>query len=99
MANRLEMQRHPSGYTIPWHGIFISCEKDVFMWYNGNCPVSYQHQPLRLRQKALEIANALLATGVDERSAADTGLRQAREFFRSQRETHSRVDPNLPAFP
>jgi uncharacterized protein YdaT len=69
------------------------------MWYNGNYPAAYQHQPVRLRQKALEIANSLLSKGVDENSAAETGLRQAREFFLTQKAKSSRVDPNLPAFP
>ncbi len=69
------------------------------MWYNGNYPASYQHQPVRLRQKALEIANNLIAKGVDETNAAETGLRQAREYFLTQRAKTSRVDPNLPAFP
>jgi uncharacterized protein YdaT len=69
------------------------------MWYNGNYPASYQHQPLRLRQKALEIANSLIAAGVDESIACDTGLRKAQEYFRTQRNTNNRVDPNLPAFP
>lgn len=69
------------------------------MWYNGNYPAIYQHQPVRLRQKALEIANSLIAKGVDESSAAETGLRKAREFFLSQRNKSARIDPNLPAFP
>jgi uncharacterized protein YdaT len=69
------------------------------MWYNGNYPASYQHQPVRLRQKALEIANSLLAAGIDESVASDIGLRKAREFFRTQRNTDNRVDPDLPAIP
>ncbi len=69
------------------------------MWYNGNYPASYQHQPVRLRQKALEIANNLIAKGVDEANAAETGLRKAREFFLSQPSKSIRIDPNLPAFP
>jgi len=69
------------------------------MWYNGNYPIAYQHQPVRLRQKALEIANSLLAAGMDENIASEIALREAREFFRTQRITNSRVDPNLPAFP
>ena len=73
--------------------------KKKIMWYNGNYPASYQHQPVRLRQKALEIANGLLAAGVDEGIASEIGLRKAREFFRAQLNTGSRVDPNLPAFP
>ena len=69
------------------------------MWYNGNYPAIYQHQPVRLRQKALEIANNLIAKGVDESRAAETGLRKAREFFLTQRNKAALVDPNLPAFP
>jgi uncharacterized protein YdaT len=78
---------------------FNIADKRKKMWYNGNYPASYQHQPLRLRQKALEIANGLIAAGVDERIACDTGLRKAREYFRRQRNINNFVDPNLPAFP
>jgi uncharacterized protein YdaT len=69
------------------------------MWHNGNYPASYQHQPVRLRQKALEIANSLLARGVDENNAAETGLRKAREFLLTQGTKTSRIDRDLPAFP
>ena len=66
-------------------------------WHNGNYPSLYQNQPVRLRQKAVEIANNLLRNGVDEASAIDMGLRKARDFFleRSQR----MIDTELPAFP
>jgi uncharacterized protein YdaT len=50
-------------------------------WYNGNYPPSYKNQPLRLRQKAVEIANELLLNGADEGVAIATGLKKAREFF------------------
>jgi uncharacterized protein YdaT len=50
-------------------------------WYNGNYPPSYKNQPLRLRQKATEIANNLLENGVEEGVAIATGLKKAREFF------------------
>jgi uncharacterized protein YdaT len=69
------------------------------MWHNGNYPSIYQHQPVRLRQKAMEIANNLVAKGVDEASAAEIGLRKAREFFLTRRSKSGRVDPDLPAFP
>lgn len=68
------------------------------MWYNGNYPSSYQHQPVRLRQKAMEIANNLMSKGVDEASAAEAGLRKAREYFLTRR-SKSSIDPDLPAFP
>ena len=69
------------------------------MLHNGNYPAAFQHQPVRLRQKALEIANNLIAKGVDEASAAETGLRKAREFFLTRRSKNARIDPDLPAFP
>ena len=47
----------------------------------------------------MEIANNLVAKGVDEASAAETGLRKAREYFLTRRSKNSRVDPDLPAFP
>jgi hypothetical protein len=87
------------GDLLPLAQDFNILAKKKIMWYNGNYPTSYQHQPVRLRQKALEIANSLLAAGVDENTASDIGLREAREFFRKQRNTYNRVDPNLPAFP
>jgi len=51
-------------------------------WYNGDHPPSYKNQPEELRQKAVEIANALLKEGVEEGIAIATGLKQARAFFR-----------------
>ena len=35
-------------------------------WYNGDYPPSYKNQPLRLREKAVEIANKLLEEGMEE---------------------------------
>lgn len=50
-------------------------------WYHGDYPPSYKNQPVELRQKAVEIANALLEEGVEEGVAIATGLKRAREFF------------------
>ena len=50
-------------------------------WTNGNFPPSYKNQPLRLRQKAVDIANNLLKEGVEEEVAVAMGLKRAREFF------------------
>ena len=49
-------------------------------WYNGDYPPSYKNQPEHLREKAVEIANALLKDGVEEGIAIATGLKRAREF-------------------
>ena len=54
-------------------------------WYNGDYPPSYKNQPLKLREKAVEIANALLKEGVEEGIAIATGLKRAREFFRKEK--------------
>jgi uncharacterized protein YdaT len=51
-------------------------------WYNGDYPPSYKNQPVRLRSKAVEIANKLLEEGVTEGIAIATGLKKAREFFK-----------------
>lgn len=57
-------------------------------WYNGDYPPSYKNQPLKLREKAVEIANALLKEGVEEGIAIATGLKRAREFFRMKKIIH-----------
>jgi uncharacterized protein YdaT len=50
-------------------------------WFNGDYPPSYKNQSPKLRAKAVEIANALLAEGVSEGIAIATGLKQARKVF------------------
>ena len=54
---------------------------------------------MRLRQKAVEIANNLLSAGMDEAGAIQEGLRRAREFYLSQHYGKPTVDANLPAIP
>jgi uncharacterized protein YdaT len=54
-------------------------------WYNGDYPPSYKNQPVKLRDKAVEIANALLKEGVEEGIAIATGLKRAREFFKNEK--------------
>jgi len=58
-------------------------------WYNGNFPPSYKNQPLKLRNKAVEIANELLLNGADEGIAIATGLKKAREFFAKKNKASS----------
>ena len=53
-------------------------------WYNGDFPPSYKNQPKKLRDKAVEIANAVLEEGADEGVAIATGLKRAREFFKAE---------------
>ncbi|HKG06682.1 MAG TPA: hypothetical protein VKB19_09510 [Pedobacter sp.] len=51
-------------------------------WYNGDYPPSYKNQPKYLRDKAVEIANEVLADSGDEGIAIATGLKKAREYFK-----------------
>ena len=68
-------------------------------WHNGNYPPIFRHQPVRLRQKAVEIANNLLMNGVEEQKAIEVALQKARDFFLSQRSEKRIIDTDLPAFP
>lgn len=58
-------------------------------WYNGDYPPSYKNQPAKLRNKAVEIANALLAEGMPEGIAIAVGLKRARESFTPRRQKKS----------
>jgi uncharacterized protein YdaT len=58
-------------------------------WYNGDYPPSYKNQTVKLRKKAVEIANALLEEGAHEGIAIATGLKRARDFF-SKKEKRTR---------
>lgn len=61
-------------------------------WYNGDYPPSYKNQPTELREKAVQIANALLQDGAEEGIAIATGLKQARELLENHK---SHEDENL----
>jgi uncharacterized protein YdaT len=56
-------------------------------WYNGDFPPSYKNQPVKLREKAVEIANALLEEGTEEGIAIATGLKRAREHFKKRKDS------------
>lgn len=55
-------------------------------WYHGDYPPSYKNQPVKLREKATAIANALLKEGTEEGIAIATGLKKAREHFQKEKE-------------
>lgn len=67
-------------------GITLSKTTNLMPWYKGDYPPSYKNQPAELREKAVEIANALLQEGVEEGIAIATGLKQARELLENHRE-------------
>lgn len=54
-------------------------------WYNGDYPISYKNQPKMVRDKAIEIANALLREGTTEAVAIATGLKLAKEYFKKKK--------------
>lgn len=59
-------------------------------WYHGDYPPSYKNQPRALREKAVEIANALLKEGMEEGIAIATGLKRAREAMQAdEKDTRS----------
>lgn len=60
-------------------------------WYNGDFPPSYKNQPKKLRDKAVEIANAVLEEGADEGVAIATGLKRAREFFKGEKKPEAKT--------
>ncbi|RZJ92688.1 MAG: hypothetical protein EOO20_00695 [Chryseobacterium sp.] len=58
-------------------------------WHNGDYPPSYKNQPIAVRQKAVEIANALLRDGAEEGTAIATGLYQARLLLENHSDQHA----------
>lgn len=51
-------------------------------WPKGDYPPSYKNLPKPLREKAVEIANAILEESGDEGIAIATGLKRAREAMK-----------------
>ncbi|WP_138484585.1 hypothetical protein [Dyadobacter bucti] len=54
-------------------------------WTSNGYPSSFWNQPETVRQKAVEIAKALLQDGEDETYALATGLRYAIEVFKRKK--------------
>lgn len=63
-------------------------------WYNGDYPPSYKNQPVKIREKATEIANALLEECMEEGIAIATGLKRAREHFKKETESNKGTQPS-----
>ncbi|MCQ6957487.1 hypothetical protein [Mucilaginibacter aquariorum] len=54
-------------------------------WSNGDYPPSYKNLPKPIREKAVEIANALLIDKhMDEGAAIAIGVKNAKEWYRKQ---------------
>ena len=56
-------------------------------WTTKDYPPSYKNQPKAVRDKAVEIANALLDDGTEEGIAIATGLKNAREYVSKEKKT------------
>ena len=54
-------------------------------WPKGSYPPSYKNLSKPLREKAVEIANAILAESGDEGIAIATGLKRAREVMKKNK--------------
>lgn len=55
-------------------------------WPKGEYPPSYKNLPKKLRNKAVEIANAILEESRNEGLAIATGLKRAREVLKKPNE-------------
>jgi len=49
-------------------------------WHAGRFPPALSHLPAPVREKAIEIANALLSEGYDEGSAIRIAIAKAKEW-------------------
>jgi uncharacterized protein YdaT len=54
-------------------------------WTLERFPPSMSHLPERVREKAIEIANALLAEGMEEGKAIRIAIAKAKEWTRSHK--------------
>ena len=64
-------------------------------WYFGTYPPSYKNQPVKLRKKAVEIANSLINDGAEEGVAIATGLKRAREFFTKEEKQNTDIQDSV----
>lgn len=55
-------------------------------WPKGDYPPSYKNLPVPLREKAVEIANAILEELGDEGIAIATGLKRAKEVMKKEKQ-------------
>ena len=53
-------------------------------WPKREYPPSYKNLPIPLREKAVEIANAILEESGDEGIAIATGLKRARQVMKKE---------------
>ena len=63
--------------------------KKLMPWPKGEYPPSFKNLPKKLREKAVEIANAILEESGDEGLAIATGLKRARETQSKSKEKNS----------
>jgi uncharacterized protein YdaT len=54
-------------------------------WSRGDYPPSYKNLPVNIRNKAVEIANAMLHEGAEEGIAIATGVKRAKEWAEKEK--------------
>jgi uncharacterized protein YdaT len=59
-------------------------------WYNGDYPPSYKNLPIDIREKAVDIANAILEESGDEGLAIATGVKRAKEMLKKDKSDSSK---------
>ncbi|KRG11146.1 hypothetical protein [Lederbergia galactosidilytica] len=62
-------------------------------WTKNDYPAAFKNETSKVRNKAIEIANALLRENYDEGRAISIGLTQAREYYEddAKNRTHYKV--------
>jgi uncharacterized protein YdaT len=58
----------------------------IMPWYNGDYPPSYKNLPTDIREKAVEIANAILEESGNEGMAIATGVKRAKEQAKQEKQ-------------
>ncbi len=53
-------------------------------WTASRFPLAMEHLPAKVREKAIEIANALLAEGMEEGKAIRIAIAKAKEWARKR---------------
>jgi uncharacterized protein YdaT len=63
-------------------------------WRNGDYPPSYKNLPKPIKDKAIQIANALLE---DKHMEEGAGVKNAKEWFKSMKATNNREAKSKPS--
>lgn len=59
-------------------------------WNKKDYPNSWKNEPKKIRDKAIEIGNALKKEGMEDDKAIPTALTKAREFYKNKKKKSTR---------